>query len=82
MKYGQTFGCVILDTECKAYSPSEIVDMQTLTVGQLKEFLEHFDDSRPIMTTADGHLYGRITCGRISSEYVVYDGEQGEEDEG
>lgn len=56
-----------------AYSPAEVAE-RTLTVGELRELLEEYDDHLPVLLSHDhGYTYGAITESRIEEEY--YDDE-------
>ncbi len=57
-----------IETRRDGYSPDQCG--KTITVGELIEFLEHFDESTEIYLKNDnGYTYGRIR------EYTIEEGE-------
>ena len=68
---------IFIDGRREAYCPAQCGD--TMTVGELKEFLEQFNDDDEIFLRNDkGYTYGSITCdsfesGEYGSEGVKLD---------
>ena len=52
---------IFIDGRRDGYSPAQCGD--TMTVGELKEFLEQFNDGDEVFLSNDnGYTYGSITC--------------------
>lgn len=53
---------LLLDCERTDYSPGSVLEnRKTLTVGELKEFLEDYEDDTPVILSHDrGYTYGAI----------------------
>ena len=72
---------ITIDGARDAYSIGQILDdkwKKTLTVGELMEILEMFDEDTPIVIKNDnGYTYGFITEQTINEDY---DGEDEEEE--
>lgn len=50
------------------YSPEQITD--TMTVGELIEYLKQFDEDTKVMIDNDnGYTYGSITCSSFKEDY-------------
>ena len=68
---------IFIDGRRDAYSPAQCGD--TMTVGELKEFLEQFsDDDKIFLSNDNGYTYGSITdssfeSGKYDSEDVYLD---------
>ena len=59
---------VMLEGRREGYAPNQC--KRTMTVGDLKEHLEGFDDDCPIMLKNDnGYTYGTITESSFEEEY-------------
>lgn len=57
---------ILLETRRDAYTPNECG--ATLTVGELIEILNDFDEETPVFFSNDnGYTFGAITCGRINA---------------
>ena len=57
---------IFIDGRRDAYSPAQCGD--TMTVGELKEFLEQFNDDDEVFLRNDkGYTYGSITCDSFES---------------
>lgn len=51
---------LVIETSRTAYSPSQV--KQTMTVGELIELLEDYDENMPVVLSHDnGYTYGGIT---------------------
>ena len=70
---------IFIDGRRDAYSPAQCGD--TMTVGELKEMLEQFNDEDEVFLSNDnGYTYGKITCdsfesGKYDSDNVYLDDE-------
>lgn len=65
---------LIIVTNRDSYSTNDIYD--TMTVGDLKTFLEYLEDDTPIYLSFDGgYTYGAIRNDRMKVKY----GDEGEE---
>lgn len=52
---------VILEVFREVYSPWQVDSCETLTVGELKQALDKFDDDTPLLVSHDnGYTYGRV----------------------
>ena len=77
MKNGKTY--VIMETARTGYAPSQLGS--TLTVGELIEELEQYDDDMPIIFSNDnGYTYGEIDLNTVR-RYTDYDDEDEEDEE-
>ena len=57
---------IFIDGRRDAYSPAQCGD--TMTVGELKEFLEQFNDDNEVFLRNDkGYTYGIIDCDSFKS---------------
>lgn len=55
---------------------------RTMTVGELIEVLQNYDEDTPIYLSHDnGYTYGGITQGRIDTDYMEEEEEEEEEEE-
>lgn len=65
------------------YSIDQILNYApTMTVGQLIEALEEYDEDMPVMLNNDnGYTYGEITLSSFNEEEVEEDEDEDEEDE-
>ena len=60
-------------TSRDAYSASDCID-KTMTVGELIDFLQDFDEETPIVLNFDGgYTYGYINSNRFDIEYAEED---------
>ena len=63
---------IIIEAEREGYSVDQIC--RTMTVGELKEVLDQWDDNTPIYLSHDnGYTYGGIKYDSIDSRYVEED---------
>ena len=66
---------ITLETKRTGYSVNQVVD-KTITVGELRDYLEEFDEDDFIMFSNDnGYTFGEITDNAIS----VYEYDEEEE---
>ena len=72
---------LLIDGRRTAYSIDQILDYtRTMTVGELRNQLEAYDDEMPVMLINDnGYTYGEIEDGSFEVKTVDYEPE--EEDE-
>lgn len=71
---------LVLDARREGYTPRQLGD--TMTVGDLKELLDYYDDDTPIILSHDnGYTYGRVTELRFDLEDHPDDDEDEEDDE-
>ena len=62
---------LIINTSRDAYSVKDILN--TMTVGDLKAFLEDFEDDTPIYLSFDnGYTYGAVKENTIEVEYEEF----------
>lgn len=62
-----------IETNRDEYSARECFD-RTMTVGDLKDMLEDYDEETPIVLSFDnGYTYGRLTTARIDIDYTSED---------
>lgn len=60
---------VIIEAEREGYSLDQI--RNTMTVGELIEYLEQFDEDAQVYLSHDnGYTYGGITSNRFSDDYI------------
>jgi len=63
---------IVFKTNRSYYSPQE-AEEETITVGELKELLDHYDDDEKIAFNNDnGYTYGYINADVIEEEYVPH----------
>lgn len=67
-----------IDGRRTGYSAEQILEhTNTMTVGQLKEQLEEYDDDMPVMLKNDnGYTYGEIEYSSFQTERVELDEEE------
>lgn len=72
-----------IDGRRTAYSVDQILDYRhTLTVGELREYLEDLDDDMPVMINNDnGYTYGEIDYSSFREEESEDDEDEEEEEE-
>ena len=59
---------LIINTTKDAYSTEDIIN--TMTIGDLKAFLDNWEDDTPIYLSFDrGYTYGALRHGRIDIEF-------------
>lgn len=62
---------IIIDAQRETYSKE---DVRTMTVGELIELLQEFDEDRPVILSHDrGYTYGGIRWSNIYDEEVADD---------
>lgn len=67
---------LMIDGRREGYAPNQC--KRTMTVGELKEYLEYCDDDMPVLLKNDGgYTYGTITDSSFDEEY--YDDDEWEE---
>lgn len=72
--------CVIIETNRAGYSKKDVVD-RTLTVGELIEVLEDYDEDSPVILSFDhGYTYGPIREGYFDTDYLEDEEEDDDED--
>lgn len=68
-----------IEARREGYSINQIES--TMTVGELVEYLQNFDEDTPIYLSHDyGYTYGGITEYRIEEDYIEDDEEEEEEE--
>lgn len=66
---------IIINTQREGYSPEQVSN--TVSVGELKELLEQFDEEDYIYLSFDnGYTFGGITQWQINEEYFDWEDEQ------
>lgn len=75
---------LMIDGRRDGYSPNQCKG--TMTVGELRDYLEYLDDDTPVLLKNDnGYTYGRITRSSFEEEDFDddddYDDEDGEEED-
>lgn len=69
---------VAIEGNRTGYTPGQVV-RKTMTVGELKEHLEYFNEDTPIMLrNDDGYTYGEITSDDVQESYMDDEGDEEE----
>ena len=70
---------LFINTNRDGYSPEQIGD--TMTVGELKELLNDFNDNTKVMFKNDGgYTYGAISTFDFEDEYIEAEDDEDDED--
>ena len=60
---------VIIEAKREGYAPAQISN--TMTVGELIDYLSQFDEDADVYLSHDsGYTYGGITCNDIEEHYI------------
>lgn len=71
---------LFINTRREGYAVDQIY--RTMTVGELIEYLQDFDEDTPIYLKNDnGYTYGGILESRIEDDYIEEEEEEEEEEE-